>query len=304
MVIDIERALKSDRLMKSLTGLSAEEFLKLISVFGAAFFEMRQEKYRTEKAKRKRLPGGGQKGMLVRMEEKLFFILFYLKCYPTVDMLAFFFQCDRGSACRSVHRLIKVLEKALGEKHVLPKRKISSVEEFFRIFPEAKEVFIDGTERPIRRPKDNETQRNNYSGKKKRHTKKNIVVCDRSKRISFLGKTTPGKEHDFPILKSEDLLTSIPEDVAAYCDLGFQGIGKEFPDLQSVLPQKKPRGKELSADEKEQNRTKSRIRILVENALAGVKRLRIVSDTFRNRIKDFDDLVMVVCSGLWNYHLA
>ncbi len=236
--------------------------------------------------------------MLVHMDEKLFFILFYLKCYPTVDMLAFFFQCDRGSACRSVHRLIKVLEKALGKKQVLPKRKISSVEEFFKIFPEAKEVLVDGTERAIRRPKDNETQRNNYSGKK------NIVVCDRSKRIGFLGKTTQGKEHDFSILKSEDLLTSIPKDVAAYCDLGFQGIGKEFPDLQSILPQKKPRGKELSADEKEQNRTKSRIRILVENALAGVKRLRIVSDTFRNRIKDFDDLVMVVCSGLWNYHLA
>lgn len=257
--------------MKSLIGSSAEEFLNLVFGFRTAFFTMRDEKYEREKAARKRKSGGGQKGMLKSMEEKLFFVLFYLQCYPTVDMLAFFFQCDRGSACRSVHRLIKVLGKALGEKHVLPKRKISSVEEFFRIFPEAKEVFIDGTERPIRRPKDNETQRNNYSGKKKRHTKKNIVVCDRSKRIGFLGKTTQGKEHDFSILKSEGLLTSIPEDVAAYCDLGFQGIGKEFPDLQSVLPQKKPRGKELSADEKEQKRTKSRIRILLENALAGVK---------------------------------
>ena len=56
--------------------------------------------------------------------------------------------------------------------------------------------------------------------------------------------------------------------------------------------------------EKEQNRTKSRVRILVENALAGVKRLRIVSYVFCNRVKNFDDLVMLICSGLWNYHLA
>jgi hypothetical protein len=41
----------------------------------------------------------------------------------------------------------------------------------------------------------------------------------------------------------------------------------------------------------------------VENALAGVKRLRIVSDIFRNRVKNFDDLAMLMASGLWNYHL-
>ena len=304
MVIDIERALKSDRLMKSLTGLSAKEFLNLAPMFRNAFFEIKNEKYEREKANRKRKPGSGPKGLLVSAQEKLFFILLYLKCYPTIDLMSFFYQCNRSAACRNVHRMIKTLEKTLGKKQVLPKRKIGSVKEFFEAFPEAKEVFIDGTERPIRRPKDNESQRNNYSGKKKRHTKKNIVICDRNKKIGFLGKTTRGKEHDFSILKSEEVLGHIPKEVVAHCDLGFQGIQTEFPAVHSVLPQKKPRGKELSADEKEQNRTKSRVRILVENALAGVKRLRIVSDVFRNRIKNFDDLVMLICSGLWNYHLA
>ena len=78
--------------------------------------------------------------------------------------------------------MIKILKKALGKKQVLPKRKIGNVKEFFEVFPGAKEVFIDGTERPIRRPQDKEARRNNYSGKKKRHTKKNIVICDRKKR--------------------------------------------------------------------------------------------------------------------------
>ena len=304
MVIDIKRALQSNRLMKSLTGLSADEFLNLVPAFRVAFFEIKNEKYEREKANRQRKPGSGPQGLLASADEKLFFILLYLKCYPTVDVLAFFYQCNRSAACRNVHRHIKVLEKTLGQRQVLPKRKISSAKEFFEIFPGAKEVFIDGTERPIRRPKDNEAQRQNYSGKKKRHTKKNIVICGRDKRVGFLGKTTQGKEHDFPILKSEDVLPHIPKNVIAHCDLGFQGIQTEFPDLRSVLPKKKPRGKELSADEKEQNKAKSRIRILVENALAGVKRLRIVSDIFRNRVKNFDDLVMVICSGLWNYHLA
>lgn len=304
MIIDIIRALQSDRLMKSLTGLSANEFLNLVPSYRTAFFEVKNEKYEREKAKRQRKPGSGPQGLLESADEKLFFALLYLKCYPTFDVLAFFYQCNRSAACRNAHKLIKVLEKTLGKKQVLPKRKISSAKEFLEAFPEAKEVFIDGTERPIRRPKDNEVQKNNYSGKKKRHTKKNIVMCDRDKRIGFLGKTTPGKEHDFPILKSEDVLAHIPKGVVVHCDLGFQGIQTEFPDLDSVLPKKKPRGKELSADEKDQNKAKSRIRILVENALAGVKRLRIVSDVYRNRVKDFDDRVMLIGSGLWNYHLA
>jgi hypothetical protein len=304
MVIDIKRALVSNRLMKSMTGLSADEFLKLVPAFRAAFLEIKNEKYEREKANRQRKPGSGPKGLLASADEKLFFILLHLKCYPTVDVMAFFYQCHRSAACRNAHNLIKVLEKTLGKKQVLPKRKISSAIEFFEAFTEGLVIFIDGSEGPIRRPQDNEAQRQTYSGKKKRHTKKNIVICDRDKRIGFLGKTTQGKEHDFPMLKSEDVLSHIPKDVMAHCDLGFQGIDKEFPDVKSVLPQKKPRGKELSADDKEQNKAKSRIRILVENAIAGVKRLRIVSGTYRNRLKDFDDLVMLICAGLWNYHLA
>ena len=79
MVIDIERALKSDRLMKSLTGLSAQKFLNLVPVFRNAFFEMKKEKYEREKAKRKRKSGSVPKGLLVSVPEKLFFILFYLR---------------------------------------------------------------------------------------------------------------------------------------------------------------------------------------------------------------------------------
>ena len=73
MVIDINRALKSDRLIRSLTGLSGEEFLNLVPVFRNAFFEIKNEKYEREKANRKRRPGSGNKGLLVSAQEKLFF---------------------------------------------------------------------------------------------------------------------------------------------------------------------------------------------------------------------------------------
>ena len=203
-----------------------------------------------------------------------------------------------------MHQLSVIIEAVLGKEMVLPKRQIHTIDEFFKIFPEVKEIFIDGTERPIQRSKDNEQQKENYSGKKKRHTKKNIVVTDRHKKIGLLGKTTNGKEHDFSMLKKDNLLEYIPEDIPIYFDLGFQGVEKQFPKLTSILPKKKPKGKELTEDDKERNKEKSRIRILVENAIGGVKRLRIVSDIFRNKKINFVDTAMLIACGIWNYHLT
>src|SRR5205085_2162824 len=71
------------------------------------------------------------------------------------------------------------LDAALGQSHVRPKRaKGRSLEEIIEEFPELKELGIltDGTERPIRRPKDDIEQKEHYSGKKKRHTSKHVTI--------------------------------------------------------------------------------------------------------------------------------
>jgi hypothetical protein len=128
-----------------------------------------------KRGNRERQPGGGRKGNLENPAEKLFFILFYFKCYPTFDVLGLFFNLNRSNACRNVHKLTLILEKVLGKKMVLPKRRINSLEE---LFPWAKDIFIDGTESPIQRSSDNEKQKESYSGKKKAHTRKNIVITD------------------------------------------------------------------------------------------------------------------------------
>ncbi len=65
--------------------------------------------------------------------------------------------------------VLTVFTNTLGKEFLLPKRKISSLEEFFELFPVAKEVFIDSTERPRRRPKDAEKQKKHYYSGKKKH---------------------------------------------------------------------------------------------------------------------------------------
>jgi hypothetical protein len=82
-----------------------------------------------------------------------------------------------------MHRLQAVLESTLGEKLALPKRKVTSLEEFVEAFPEVEQVMLDGTERPIQRAKDPDQQREDYSGKKKRHTRSHLAAVEPDRRI-------------------------------------------------------------------------------------------------------------------------
>lgn len=301
-MLNIERALSNNRLMLALTGITPQEFENLIPAFSQAWLGEKRKQHR--KSAKEREIGGGRKGFLKTIELKLFFVLFYHKCYPTYDLAGFIFNCNRANACRRQFELTKVLEKTLGKKLVLPVRKMRTLEEFFQAFPEAREIFIDGTERPVQRPKDKRKQKANYSGKKKRHTRKNLIIADKQKRIGFLGKTTTGKTHDFTMLKNLASPDNMPKKIKKHVDLGFKGFQKQFPGHSVSMPKRKPRTSELSEFVKEQNKKKSAVRVLAENALAGVKRLRIVSDVFRNKKKDFDDTAMLIACGLWNYHLV
>ena len=71
--------------------------------------------------------GGGRKPTIKRMPEKLFFVLFYFKCYPTFDLTRLLFDVDRAQSNRWLHKLQLILEAALEQEMVLPERQIKSM---------------------------------------------------------------------------------------------------------------------------------------------------------------------------------
>ena len=261
VVFDILK--KGDRQMKALTGMSISEFKELVKEFEKALNQQKQTEYEQgiKEGKRQRKPGGGSKGKLKTVEDKLFFILVYLKCYPTWDVLGTMFGFHGSNAYHNARYLLNILEKTLGETAVLPKREISSLEDLFEFFPELNDFFIDVTERPIQRPKDNVEQKNNYSGKKKKHTKKNTIITNESKEIIYIGPTVEGKKHDYGIFKAEFPPDATPSDVPSegsllhsgpmiWVDLGYQGIEQDYPLLNIIIPKKKPKGGKLTDEEK------------------------------------------------------
>lgn len=296
-MLNLERILNQDRLMRAMTGLNRKAFNALLPSFATAYGQARVK----PAAERKRAPGGGRKATLLTMEQKLFYILLYCKCYPTFDLLSVLFGFDRSCAWDWVHALLPVLEAALGHKQALPERKVRSLEEFIERFPEVKEVIIDGTERPVQRPKDAQKQQEHYSGKKRRHSRKHITGSTRQKRVILLSKARAGSVHDKRQLDEEKIVENIPDEVAVEGDLGFQGLQKEYVNIH--LPHKKPRKGALSEQQKQENREFSRQRVKCEHAHAGIKRYNSVTAVYRNRVTDFDDRLMLNAVGLWNFYL-
>lgn len=131
------------------------------------------------------------------------------------------------------------------------------------------------------------------------------------KRILYLGRTFAGHIHDYTMFKKE-----FPSKEAWFVllqllvDLGYQGILTDYEGEGIQLPHKKPcKSKKnpvtsLSAKQKAENQALSKIRILVENTICGLKRYNILVHRFRNHRQAFDDDVISIAAGLWNFNLS
>lgn len=285
------------RLLQSLTGLNTAEFEALLPSFGSAWDTFVEATFVNKKRKRAR--GAGRKAELLLLENKLLFILVYFRQYPTQEVQGYLFGIRQAQANEWIHRLTGVLNQALGEERQLPERRPAKLAEVLSACPEL--VFmIDGTERPINRPKDKDDQKTYYSGKKKGHTVKNNVITNRKGRMLYLSDTYEGKKHDKKIADEEEYCFPLGSKLLQ--DTGFQGYK---PDGVTILqPKKKPRGGELTSEDKVLNRAISSIRVGVEHHIGGVKRCQIVAVKFRNRVAHFVDDVMETACGLHNFRVS
>jgi DDE superfamily endonuclease/Helix-turn-helix of DDE superfamily endonuclease len=298
-MLDLERVKRDDRLLRALTGLNLKALTALQPSFAQAVAEAPIP--RRSQQPRERSVGGGRKPRLASVEDKLIYILFYFKCYPTFDLAGLLFDLDRSQANRWMHRLQPVLEAALGQQLALPKRKLSSLSEFVEAFPEVERVIIDATERPVQRAKDKDKQQDDYSGKKKRHTRSHLALVEPNRKILIFSHAYAGRHNDKGILNQEGWAEWIPDEVLIQGDLGFFGLQNEVVNVE--LPHKKPRGGQLSDEQKADNRALASERVVCEHSFAGLKRYGIAHQVYRNRIEGFDDRSMVTAAGLWNFYL-
>jgi len=240
--------LQSDRReFLALTGLTLQEFQLLLNAFTPAY-ERRYPKDRTLADRpRQRCAGGGRKGVLDCPEQKLLFLLVYLKTYPLQVLMGELFGLSQPGVNYWIHRLLPVLRDALDSLSVLPERNPNDFARSQTATGTEPRLIIDGTERRRQRPKSPEKQALHYSGKKKAHTDKNVVIVDlRRKCIGFLSRTYVGKTHDKKIADSEGI--SYPPKAELYKDTGFQGYE---PAVTRTCQAKKTRMANLTGEAQE-----------------------------------------------------
>ena len=297
MLQNKKQIFSQSRVTMAVLGVTKDEFYRLLPVFSQCLKEYRIKL----KPNRKRKVGGGRRGDLPTDEDKLLYILLYLKLYQTYDALAVLANHYRSKCGDSVQLLLPVLEMVLGRKLVLPKRHGNSLEEIFKQHPEIKDIFIDGTERRVQKPKNQKKRNKLYSGKKKATTRKVVNVSDERKYIHYMSKTKSGRRHDKRVADKENIFGGIPPDVTVWTDSGFQGVQKQHEN--TVMPVKASKNKPLTGEQKESNRIVSGIRVVSEHAVGGFKRFKATADVYRNKLPNFDDLMTKVSIGLWNFHL-
>jgi len=206
----------------ALTGLTLPEFQRLLPAFTDSYEALFATGQTLAGRSRQRFPGRGCQGVLHLPEDKLLFILVYLKTYPLQVLMGELFGLSQQGANFWIHRLLPVLRNALDDLGVLPERNGVQFGSSLLDRNEQPRLIIDATERRRQRPKKPAKQAAHYSGKKKTHTDKNVVIVSAgSRRVGFLSPTYVGKTHDKKMADQENL--SYPPGTVLYKDTGFQG---------------------------------------------------------------------------------
>src|SRR2546428_10796426 len=160
--------MRDDRQMKALTGLSQAQFDHLLPVFSDIYRTTQQQMYEegVESGTRRRHPGGGSKGKLSTMADKLQFVLYYYKTYPSFDVVGQQFEMARSKANEHLHKLSPILYDTLVHLELMPYREFATPEVLKAALQGVDRLLIDATERAYHRSTDGTKQREHYSGKK------------------------------------------------------------------------------------------------------------------------------------------
>ena len=311
---------KKPKLFLSITGMTLTDFQRLLPEFEQAFQLIEQERktltVRT-KTERKRRVGGGVK-FTHQLTDQVLMLLLYYRLYLTQDFMTLLFKVESKSAvCRNIQLMRAVCEAVLpvperARRRVLElakkvhqerTKRISSMEEFKEAYPELT-FLIDGVEQEKRKPKDKQKRKDDYSGKKKKHTRKQIVTATPAGIIVDQSPSIGGRAHDFCVFTEDHQKRGVLKELSEvratlYGDSGFQGIDDLGLPTQNRIIKRGRRNHPLTQDEKKLNRLRASVRIKIEHTLSRRKKYRIAAEVYRNRDADYDQAMNIV-SGLVN----
>jgi hypothetical protein len=239
-MLTYEKLKRKPKELLAATGLTVNEFERVLPVFCVKYAGLFETGKTRKGNPRQRQEGGGVKEKLRSDEDKLLFILVYEKTYPIQTMHGLQFELSQPQVNYWIHRLMPILQESLSEMGMTPEREPQAVADSPLVNESAPDLLIDGTERRRQRPKDAKKQQEHYSGKKKAHMDKNILLANiHSRKVVYLSPTETGKQHDKKI--ADDNRITYPLGATLGKDTGFQGY--EPKGVLTFQPKKSQKAK-------------------------------------------------------------
>lgn len=227
---------------------------------------------------RRRSPGGGRRRKLHPYQEVLL-TLVYLRHNVSHAVVGQMFCVSADISENTFHEVVLLLRDLCPAHRFEAEKRWTKREPSWT--PETLDVLlVDSFETPIARPSLPDAQRRLYSGKKKRHTLKTQIVTDKHGEVLAIEPGYPGPLPDKRLYEQSEAAGQYPQ-AARRADLAYQGV----PEM--LLPHKKKRGrageksKELTPQQKDENRFAASERVYVEHGVRRCKAWRILRDEFR-----------------------
>ena len=278
----------SAQTIKALFGLKPKVLAEVLFLTLPEVEQERTERLQSRPTRKRRFHDRDGRPREVKPVQKVLMCLLYLRHNTSHEVVGRMFGKSADTSENAFVEVLPVLRRLFPNQKWEAERRYGRSDQKWT--PATVErVIVDSFETPVPRPSNNERQKRLYSGKKKRHTLKTQIYTDQAGRILSVGKAYRGPKADIKIYREEpiaELLTDKPRmGDKAYCD------GKH-PEIET--PVKKPKGKELSAEQKAENKELSKKRVRVEHGIRRVKGWRIVRDEYRMPLGLFTSVTAAV----------
>ena len=283
----------------SFTGLKVEEFDRLAAAIRTDWVRQRLDRLEKNNPNRKRKVGGGRNKALPALEDQLLLTIMWAKLYSSYLMLEYLFGVDETTAFRTIRETTPLLQDrfVFQDPRASGRKKITTIEELKKLFPDIDDILADATEQVIPRPESKRKRKPYHSGKKRKFTLKTKIATKRNGLILHVSPTVGGRMHDYTLFKQSGLPQTIPKDMQLFVDNGYQGVKKDYPNLTVSIPFKRHRGHpELTRSEKIFNKKQRRVRIKVENTIAKLKKYRVLSDVYRHSLQNYNQTFRFVAN--------
>lgn len=274
-------------------GISYQQWQQL-SEKAIAYYQEQQNTFLKSKV-RINAQGGGRKPILSQ-EEEICLCLFYLRQMPTFEVLGIQFEISKTEANDTFHKWLPILRKLLPASLLEEFKNQPQNREMLHSLLEEIELLVDTTEQVRQRPKNYQEQKKYFSGKQQSHTFKNSVIsCSKGQDIIDVVVGARGPEADINLFHKQQPKFSVEQQFVG--DKAYVGASR------TTTPTKKPRGRELTAEQKENNKQISRQRIFVEHLIRRLKIFRIAADKFRLNSQSYEQVILTIC-GLVRLNLG